>query len=258
MISVKTPQEITAMREGGKKLAAIRDMLLKESVPGTSLFTLEDHAQTMIRQAGGEPSFSTVEDYQWATCFCINEQVVHGIPRDYPLKEGDIFTIDIGMIYKGFHTDTAWTKIIGKQPVIKDQAYKEKERFLEVGKKGLESAIKAAKPDNRVGDISRAIQTVIEDAGLSVITSLTGHGVGKRLHEDPLIPGFIRGSIERTPLLTSGMTLAIEVIYTKGKSSIVYDADDGWTLATKDRSWTAVFEHSIAITDRGTIVLTEV
>ena len=139
---------------------------------------------------------------------------------------------------------------------VKGDELKEKQKFLEVGEKTLELAIKAAKSGNRVGDISKTIQTGIEEGGYSIVYSLTGHGVGRKLHEDPLIPGFIRGKIENTPLLTAGMTLAIEVIYAKGKGTIVYDTDDGWTLASKDRSMTAVFEHSVALTDKETIVLT--
>lgn len=258
MIVPKTSEQITVMREGGKKLGGILNVLLAEAVPGVALTEFEEKAQLLIRQAGGEPSFSTVEDYKWATCLCINEQVVHGIPTKYVLQEGDVFTIDIGMIYKGLHTDTAWTKIINNSQLrITNEEYKKKQRFLEVGQETLKKAIAQARPGNRVGHISQMIETSITGAGYAVVKSLTGHGVGKELHEEPMIPEYLDRPLEKTPLLTGGMTVAIEVIYAMGKGSIVYDNQDGWTLASKDRSLTAVFEHTIAIEKDQTRVLTE-
>ena len=264
MIDLKTPAQIADMREGGKKLGGILQTLLSHSQPGVKLIDIENEAQRLIKEAGGEPSFSTVEDYKWVTCLCINEQVVHGIPNEYILKDGDVFTIDIGMIYKGFHTDTADTKIISSpssltlrsgQAVISDQT--EKERFLDVGRETLKKAIALARPGNRVGHISQCIEKEIKGAGYSVVRSLTGHGVGKTLHEEPMIPEYLDRPIEQTPLLTAGMTIAIEIIYAMGKGSIVYENQDGWTLASKDRSLTAVFEHSVGILEDKTQVLTE-
>lgn len=251
MISIKNNEEISIMREGGKKLWKILQALLEESVVGVSLKTIEDHAKQYINDVGGTPSFMTVGGYQWATCLCVNDQVVHGIPSAYTLREGDVFTIDIGMIYKGLHTDTAWTKIISRQT-----GYEEKEKFLNVGQETLKKAIKAAKAGNRIGHISQAIEDGVTGAGYSIIPSLTGHGVGKKLHEEPMIPGYLDKPLERTPLLTSGMTLAVEIIYAFGKGAIVYSTDDGWTLASKDRSLTAVFERTIAIGDTESSVLT--
>jgi len=253
MIAIKTSDELSVMREGGKKLWKILQTLLEESVVGVSLKTIEDHAQQYIKDAGATPSFVTVGGYKWATCLCINDQVVHGIPSAYTLREGDVFTIDIGMIYKGLHTDTAWTKIIKIQD---SKINEEKEKFLAVGQETLKKAIKAAKAGNRVGHISQAIEEGVTGAGYSVIPSLTGHGVGKKLHEEPMIPGYLDKPLERTPLLTTGMTLAVEIIYAFGKGAIVYSTDDGWTLSSKDRSLTAVFERTIAIGDAESSVLT--
>lgn len=253
MISSKTPEELQAMKVGGGKLGRILQELLAMSVSGTRLLDLEELAQKRIKEAGGLPSFSTVGDYQWATCLCVNDVVVHGIPSEYRLMAGDIFTIDIGMIYEGLHTDTAWSMIIGEE---KDKTEKKK-RFLSVGEETLAKAIGVATSGNRVGHISEVIQREIEKAGYSVIKDLTGHGVGRKLHEEPMIPEYVRGDIARTPLLVSGMTIAIEVIYAEGKGTIEYVNDDGWALASRDQSMTATFEHTIAIGDEESTVLTK-
>jgi methionyl aminopeptidase len=251
MTSVKTPEEITSMRTGGKKLGGILQELLTMSTVGVNLLDLEKHARKRVKEVGGEPSFTTVEGYPYLTCLCINEEVVHGMPRDYRLCDGDILTIDIGMIYKGLHTDTASSILIGQ---TKDS---KKEQFLKTGEIALEKAISVATAGNRVGDISSAIQTTIEAAGYHVVMDLTGHGVGKVLHEEPMIPEYIRGDIGRTPLLVNGMTLAIEVIYAMGQGSILYKSNDGWTLESKDRSLTATFEHTILVGDEKSDVLTK-
>jgi methionyl aminopeptidase len=255
MTAPEDTQKIAVMREGGQKLWTILQTLLSESQEGVSLQTIEDHAQRSIKEAGGTPSFSTVKGYSWATCLCINDQVVHGIPSPYVLRDGDVFTIDIGMVYKGFHTDTAWTKII-QNSKFKSQNLNENQTFLNVGEETLKKAIGVAKAGNHIGDISYAIYESITEAGYSIIPSLTGHGVGKTLHEEPMIPGYLDRPIEKTPLLTPGMTIAIEIIYAMGKGSIVYSNSDGWTLSTKDRSLSAVFEKSIGIVDGETLVLT--
>jgi len=257
MTSLRIPEEISVMREGGGKLWNILQLLLEKASVGVSLNELEKLAQQYIEKAGGTPSFMTVNGYKWATCLCINDEVVHGIPSPRMLEDGDVLTIDVGMIYKGFHTDTAWTKIIQqKTENNKQKTDKEKEKFLRVGEETLQKAIGVAKPGNRVGHISQIIEKTITDAGYSVVRSLTGHGVGKTLHEEPMIPEYLDKSVEKTPLLVSGMTLAIEVIYAMGKGAIVYSRDDGWTLASKDRSLTAVFEKTIALSEEETFVLT--
>jgi methionyl aminopeptidase len=253
MIHLKTKEEITLMREGGAKLGTILQQLLLASEPGVKLTEIESLANSLIEKTGGTASFKMVKGYHWATCLCVNEVVVHGIPTPYKLRDGDILTIDIGLFYKGFHTDTASTKIIGVD-ISPDKD--KKIRFLETGKRILREAIALSKIGNHVGDISASNQTIIEGAGYSVVKTLVGHGVGRELHEDPQVPNYARGSVENTYQFRGGETIAIEPIYARGAGSVVYENDDGWTLATRDRSVTAVFEHSIAIVENGPLVLT--
>lgn len=255
-MNTKTQTEIASMKEGGKRLGNILQKLLDAEHVGVSLHALEVMADDLITKAGGAASFKTVKGYRWATCLCVNEVVVHGIPTAYELKDGDVLTIDIGMIYEGFHTDTAWTKEVKNQN-SKVKSSEEKEKFLKTGEEALWKAINQARVGNRIGHISRTIQTIIEGAGYSIVKTLVGHGVGRELHEPPQIPGFLKGTIEDSMLLEEGMTIAIEVIYAMGGGAIVYDNADGWTLATRDRSLSAVFEHSIAITRDGPLILTK-
>jgi methionyl aminopeptidase len=254
MIHRKTKQDIAVMREGGAKLGGILQELLSFAHPGVSLLALDAHADSLIKKSGGTASFKTVKGYKWATCLCVNEVVVHGIPTSRILKDGDVLTIDIGLIYGGFHTDTAWTKIVGTD----DSAdKKKKEQFLTVGQNALWKAIELARIGSRIGDISSSTQKIIEGAGYGIVKSLVGHGVGHELHEDPQIPNYLRGSKDNTYEFVGGETVAIEPIYAMGGGSVVYDNDDGWTIATRDHSLAAVFEHSIAITEDGALVLTK-
>lgn len=249
MIHIKTPGEIAIMREGGRKLGAILNDLLDFSQPGVILTDIEKRACELIDAAGATASFKTVPGYKWATCLNVNEVVVHGIPSQYILHEGDVFTIDIGLLYKGFHTDTAGTKIIGLS--------QKNEEFLRIGKLALERGIAASIIGNRIGDISKVVQETIEGAGFSIVKSLVGHGIGRELHEEPQVPNYLRGAMNHTVLLVEGMVIAIEPIYAMGRGEIVYQNEDGWTLATRDRSLTSVFEHTLAITGAGPVVLTK-
>jgi methionyl aminopeptidase len=241
-------QKIQAQREGGKKLGVILQDLLEIAQTGVSLITIEERAQEYIKAAGGTPSFQTVEGYRWATCLCVNEDVVHGIPTDYVLQTDDILTIDVGMVYGGYHTDTAWTKriIVNKNSSAVPDAV---DTFLKVGQDTLWQAIAQARVGNRIGHISHAIQSGIEQAGYSVVKALVGHTVGRELHEMPQVPGYVRGGLARTPILKAGMTLAIEVIYAQGHGDIVYANDDGWTITTRDGSLSGTFEHTILVTE---------
>lgn len=250
----KSESKVAAMAEGGEKLGSILSQLLAYSVPGRSLQDVEDLAITKIKEAGGLPSFTTVGDYRWATCLCVNDVIVHGIPNATKLKDGDVFTIDVGMRYKGFHTDTAWSLIVGTE---KDAAeLSRKRKFLETGKRALREAIAQAKPGNHIGDISKTIQTIVEGGGYGIVKSLVGHGVGKELHMPPQIPGYLKGSPDATFPLTPGMTIAVEIIYTMGNPAVYYANDDGWTIATRDHSLSAVFEQTIAVTEQGPLELT--
>ena len=248
--------KIRAMEEGGIVLSSILKELLDISVPGISLLEIEALAQKRIKEAGMTPSFSTVADYKWETCLCVNEVIVHGIPSKYQVKEGDILTIDIGLINKTYHSDTAWTKVI-RSPTSTYRIPKDVETFLAVGQLALKKSLHEATSGNRVGSISKVIQDVVEGSGYGIAKTLVGHGIGTTLHEPPQIPGFLKGSVEKTPLLTSGMTIAIEVIYAMGSPTLCY-LDDGWSIATKDHSLTAVFEASVAVTDGEPFILTPV
>lgn len=254
---IKTEKEIGIMKKGGKILAWVMMETIKKVRPGLTTKELDQFAEKLIKEKGGQPSFKMVPKYHWATCMCVNDCVVHGVPNEYQLKEGDILSVDIGVFYQGFHTDMARTfRVQSKKLKTKDQEPEEISRFLETGQLALEKAIEQAKAGNRVGHISKAIEQVIEGQGYSVVKDLVGHGVGRKLHEPPQIPCFLAVPLRETPLLKKGMTVAIEVIYNQGKDEIVKKSD-GWTVLTKDGKLSALFENSVAITDKGPIVLTK-
>jgi len=252
-ISLKTDQQIKIMAEGGEKLGAILDEVLAKVAPGLSTLEIDSWIEEGIVKAGGKPSFKLVPHYHWASCIGINEEVVHSIPKKNKIiKEGDLLKIDLGMLWEGFNTDLSWTIPVDKTTVSREQS-----RFLEAGERTLKEAIKVARPGNRIGHISRAIQTVIEGAGFQPVEVLTGHGIGRKLHEEPLIPGVLRGPLSETPLLKPGMTLAIEVIYSQGSGEVILETD-GWTISTKDGKIAGLFEKTIAVTESGPLVLTPV
>jgi len=258
MINLKTKEEIKIMQIGGKILADVLFEVLQSVKVGVSELELDSLAEKLILEKGGEPGFKKVEGYKHTICTSTNDVVVHGIPANYKLKEGDVAGIDCGVYYKGFHTDMAQTlRVSNQKSKIKNQKEDEIDRFLSTGEKAMWEGIKAAKLGNRIGDISKAIQEVVEGQGYSVVRSLIGHGVGKELHEEPEIPGFLDGPILKTPLLKEGVTIAIEVIYNMGKSDVVYSNSDGWTIKSKDGSLSGLFERSIVITNNGPLVLTK-
>jgi len=247
-IDIKTEEEIEKMREGGKKLHSIKSNLKKAVKRKVNALEIENLAVKLIKEAGGEASFKMVPDYSWATCVNVNSGVVHGIPKaEMIFKDGDVVSVDVGMYYKGFHTDTSFSVLVGKN--------KEIESFLEVGKKALKSAIKVAKPGKKIGDISEKIESTVKSHGASPIQSLVGHGVGRELHEEPMIPCFVSGSPHEKVVIKKGMTLAIEVMYSEGGHTVKLD-EDGWTISTKDGKIAALFEETVAITSNGPIILT--
>lgn len=254
MISIKTEEEIEIMKKGGQILAGVMEEIKKNVRPGVSTLELDRLADKLISQKG-EPSFKKVRDYKWASCMCVNDIVVHGIPGDYKLKEGDLLGIDIGMFYQGFHTDMAETIII-QNAKVKSQN-EEKRNFLKTGQKALEKAINQALVGKHIGHLSAIIQETVEKEGYSSVRALTGHGIGKNLHEEPAIPCFLEDKVEKTPKLKEGMTLAVEIIYNQGKRQVVYRNDDGWTIQTEDGKLSGLFEKTIAITAKGPIVLTQ-
>ena len=233
------------MKKAGEISSSALKKVLDEVKPGVTLSDLDALAEKEILAKGAEPAFKRVSDYDYATCINVNEGLVHGIPNNYALKSGDIVSIDLGAYYNGFNSDQCWTVEVETN---------EHAEFLETGRVALKKAIKQARKGNKIGDISNAIQTTIEKKGYSVSRELVGHGVGKTLHESPFVPGF--GDIDSGKKLKEGMTLAIEVIYQKGKYPIT-TAKDGWTVQTADNSLAAVFEHSIGITLDEPLVFTD-
>jgi len=268
MIAIKTSQEIKIMQEGGKILSGALWEVVRSIRPGISELELDEIAEKFIVQAGGEPGFKRVQGYKHTICISTNDVVVHGIPTRYKLKEGDIVGIDCGVFYKGFHTDMSETLRVksqisrlpkpgtGGQANLKSQK-DDIDKFLEIGKNALNEAIKQAKAGNHVGDISNTIQDIVERQrqGYSVVRSLVGHGVGRQLHEEPEVPGYLVGKLEKTPLLKEGMVIAIEVIYNMGGPELKLD-DDGWTMRTKDKSLSGLFERTVAIAQNGPLILT--
>lgn len=252
-LTIKTDNEIEIMAAGGKSLGKIRDRAVQMIKPGMTTGQLDKEVEKLILEAGGKPSFKMVPGYHWATCVNLNEVVVHGIPGNEVIKPGDKVGIDMGMYFQGFHTDTATTIITNNKSQMTNHKLF---TFLETGRKALKKAIAQAKPGKRVADISRAMQEQIEEAGLSVVTALTGHGIGKNLHELPPIPCFQLGKYKDSLLLEPGMVLAIEVMYNQGNADVVYKNDDGWTIVTADGKISGLFEHTVAIRESGPVILT--
>ena len=247
---LKNPKEIAKMQAGGVKLAQVLAELIKSVRAGQTLMEIENQAWQLIEKQGGKPGFAMVPGYKWATCLNLNEGIVHGIPNDTVIKPQDLLTIDIGMFYQGFHTDMSYTFQVETQ---KDKKVK---HFLDTGKKALQAAIKQVKPGNRIGHISQAMQTIVEAQGYSCMTELTGHGIGRQLHEYPFIPCILQTDIDQTPIIKPGMTLAIEVLYAQGKADMITDPQDGWTIRTQDGKMAAVFEKTIAVIGDGCLILT--
>ncbi len=249
MIPTKTKKETAVMKRGGRILAKVMAEVIKNTKPGVKTKDLDQLAERLIIENKAKASFKMVKGYHWASCININEGLVHGIPGNYRIKAGDVVTIDLGVYYQGFHTDMARTLCLG------NQISKKVERFLATGKLALRKAIAAAKPGNHVGHLARAIQETIEAAGYSCSRKFTGHGIGKKLHEEPKIPCFLEGNIKETPQLKAGMVLAIEVIWTQGKPEVTI-AKDGWTAKTVDGKLGGLCEDTAAVTKAGPIVLT--
>lgn len=248
-IKGKAKKELETMKEGGRKLGRIKKRLQDEVSVGKTAEDIEDLAQKLIKEAGGKPSFMMVPNYNWATCVNVNEGVVHGIPKKgVVFKKGDVVSVDVGLYYNGFHTDTSFT--VGLNPT------KEVEKFLEVGKKALKNAIKKARPGGRIYDISKEMQDGLEKAGYEPIRALVGHGIGKNLHEPPQIPCFVSGKREKTAEIPENATFAIEIMYTMGDSGVGLD-QDGWTISTQDGKISAISEETVAATAGGPLVLTE-
>jgi methionyl aminopeptidase len=244
MITYKTHEEIQIMKLGGSISKNALNLALTLAEEGVQLIDINNEVDRFIVKNGAFPSFKKVPGYAYATCINVNEGLVHGIPNRYSLKKGDLVKIDLGVFYNGFNTDTSATKEIGT---------KKETKFIKAGVDCVEAAINECIVGNRLGDISYAMQKIIETAGYTVSRSLVGHGIGKDLHEEPLIPPY--GKKGTGLLLKEGLVFAIEIIYQKGSPQI-RALDDGWTLVTKDGSLSGLHEHTVAITKEGPVVLT--
>jgi len=234
------------MAAAGALVAETIALVAEHVRPGVTTAELDRIGEEHITSRGGVPTSKGYRGFPAALCISPNSVVVHGIPGPHPLEEGDIVDVDVGVTLDGFVADSAYTFPVGDVPA-------EAERLLETCQAALAAGIAEARVGNRVGDISAAVQRVAEEAGFGVVRSLVGHGVGRSYHEDPQIPNF--GPAGRGPLLSEGMTLAIEPMITAGRPE-VYVHDDGWTISTVDGSLAAHFEHTVAVTEAGPRILT--
>ena len=247
MIICKTPREIEIMREAGRIVALTHGELKKHISPGITTKQLDVIAEQFIRKQGAIPSFKGYNGFRGSICASVNNELVHGIPGNRLLNEGDVISIDIGAKYNGYHGDSAWTYPVGN---IDETSC----RLLEVTEESLYMGLKEAKPGERLSNISHAIQTYVEANGFSIVREYVGHGVGQDLHEDPQIPHY--GPPNKGPRLKPGMVLAIEPMVNAGSRYVKTLADD-WTVVTVDGKMCAHFEHTIAITETGYEILTK-
>ncbi len=247
MIICKTPRELDIMRVAGKIVALTHQELKKFIKPGITTKELDSIAEKFIRQHDAIPSFKGYNGFTGSICASVNEELVHGIPGERVLKDGDIISIDIGAQYNGYHGDSAWTYAVG-------DISEENQKLMDVTEESLYRGLAEAKPGERLSNISNAIQTYVESNGFSVVREYVGHGVGQNLHEDPQIPHF--GPPGKGPRLKPGMVLAIEPMINAGKR-YVRTLPDNWTVVTTDGKMCAHFEHTIAIVDTGYEILTK-
>ena len=247
MISLKTKEEVELLRENNLLVSATLAEVAKHVRPGVTTNELDRVAEEFIRSHGAVPGFLGYNGFPKTLCVGVNETVVHGIPSDYVLREGDIVSVDCGTILKGFYGDSAYTFAVG-------EIHPDTQRLLDVTKEALYKGVAQAKAGNRVGDISAAVQKHAETNGFSVVRDLTGHGLGRNMHEEPEVPNF--GVKGRGPLLKEGMVLCIEPMVNAGSKNVVTEKD-GWTVRTRDRKPSAHFEFAVAIGEKGADVLTD-
>lgn len=248
MINLKTEKEIETMREGGKILAEILKRLADDVKSGITTNDLEKLANELVLSYEVKSSFLGFEGYPATLCTSLNDEVVHGLPSGRVLEEGDLLKIDMGVLHEGFHTDSAITVIVGNE---NDSV---KKKIIQITKESLEMGISKARVGNTLGDIGSAIQKHVEDKGFNVVRDLVGHGIGRDLHEPPQVLNY--GKAGTGEKLVSGMVIAIEPMVVTGKWSIK-NGKDGYAFITKDGGLAAHFEHTIAITDTGPLVLTK-
>lgn len=245
MIILKSPQEIEKMRASNAIVAEVIEQIAAMVSPGVRTLDLDRRAEEIARKKGARPAFKGYRGYPFSLCTSVNQEVVHGMPSERSLAEGDILSLDFGIFYDGFYGDAAITVPVGK---VSDEAH----RLMEVTEQSLYLGIEKARVGNRLGDISFVIQDHVEANGFSVVRDFVGHGIGKNLHEDPQVPNY--GFRGRGVELRTGMVLAIEPMVNAG----VYQVQvlkDGWTVITADGKLSAHFEHSVAVTENGPVIL---
>ncbi|MBI1979769.1 MAG: type I methionyl aminopeptidase [Elusimicrobia bacterium] len=247
-MELKSEKEIGSLRVAGRLAAELLDACCREAKPGITTSDLDVFAAEWIKSHGAKPAFLNYRGFPAHICVSINEEVVHGIPGSKKIRVGDIVGIDVGLFYDGWCGDTARTVAIG-------QISADAQKLLEVSRQSLEQAIQAATMGNRLGDVSNAMQSVVESAGFNVVRHYGGHGIGRQMHEDPHVPCL--GTPGTGMRLKDGLVLALEVMANRGVAEVSHKPD-GWTVLTEDGSLSAHFEHMVAITSRGTEVLTRI
>lgn len=247
MIVIKSPAQIEIMRASGKILESVLDRLVENIRPGITTKALDDMAEALIRKAGATPSFLGYRGFPCSLCVSVNDQVVHGVPGKRSLREGDIVSLDLGVYFNGLHTDSGRTVPVG-------EISKEARQLIDVTEQCFFAGASMARVGNRVSDISHAVEELANSYKYGVVRDLCGHGVGAEMHEEPEIPNF--GRPGRGVRLTPGMTIAIEPMITMGTHEVIFDEKDGWTVYTKDGSWSSYYEHTLLITEGDPELLT--
>ncbi|MFZ5817198.1 MAG: type I methionyl aminopeptidase [Bacillota bacterium] len=246
MVKYKSPRELELMRRAGRIVAECHAALADRVRPGVTTRELDAMVEQMIRERGAVPSFKGHQGFPASICVAVNDVICHGIPNEQPLREGDVISIDIGARYEGYHGDSAWTYAVGEvSPRIR--------KLMEDTQRSLFIGIEQARAGNRVGDIGHAIQAFAEPLGYGVVREFTGHGVGEELWEEPVVPHYGKPGSGRP--LAPGMTVAIEPMLTLGAWRATID-EDGWTARTLDGSVCVQYEHTVAITEEGPVILT--
>lgn len=246
MILIKSSRELERMRRAGRLVAECHAALAERIRPGITTAELDAFVEDYIRRRGGTPTYKGYRGFPASICTSVNDVVCHGIPGRQRLREGDVITVDVGVTLDGYHGDSAWTYAVG-------EVSPEARRLMEIGEACLNAGIAQARPGNRLGDIGHAIQSLAEAHGYGVVRDFVGHGIGRRLHEDPDVPHF--GTPGTGIPLRAGMTLCIEPMITLGDWRVLID-DDGWTARTRDGSLSVQYEHTIAITEGEAEILT--
>lgn len=246
MVEYKSKREIECIREAGRIVALCHQELINFIKPGVSLLEIDALVEKTIVDQGAVPSFKGYDGFPASACVCVNDVIVHGIPNNQKLEDGDIVTVDIGAYYKGFHGDSGWTYAVG---TVDD----EKKKLMEVTEAALWKALEVVKPGNRLSDISKAIQQHVESNGFSIVKELAGHGIGRELHEDPMVLNYDAGIGDM--ILKPGLVLAIEPIVATGNGRMRVLKDE-WTVVSVDKKPAAQYEHTVAVTSDGCDILT--